>query len=216
MHRWTLFWAFVAVMTATTLWGLVAGGADEKTAGLLVRWTIRAAVVPFLLAFYASALRTLWPGHASDWLIDNRKFLGLAMAYGIAMNLVAIAWLASFDRGVYWGGLSVLDRVESYGGVAVAVAMTMTSFDRFSARLSPGAWRVLHTLGMYALWWVFFRTNALYSLAAVRRGLVAERWLYLLVTSLLIGALLLRMTAFIVRLRDGHDRVLPSEPALGR
>lgn len=216
MHRWKLFWTVVASLTVVAVWGMVSGAADEETAGRLVRWTIRACAVPFLLAFYASALGTLWPGRASDWLLDNRKYLGLAFAYGFALNMVAIVWLASFDRGVYWSGLSVLDRVESYGGLAVVIAMTLTSFDRFSAPMSPGTWRLLHTLGMYGLWWVFLRTNALYSLSALRRGLVAERWLYLLITFLLIAAVLLRMTAFLVRLRRGSDRVLPREPALGR
>ncbi len=216
MRRWTLFWVFAAAMTAVAVWGLVAGAADEETARLLVRWTIRACVVPFLLAFVAAAVGTLWPGGTADWLLDNRKHLGLAFAYGFALNMMTIVWLASFNLGVIWSGLSLLDRVESYGGLAVVVAMTLTSFDRFSKRMSPGAWRLLHTLGMYGLWWVFFRTNWLYSLSAVRLGLMAERWLYLSITSLLIGSLLLRLTAFIARRRHGTTRVLPREPSLGR
>ena len=203
-------------MTAVAVWGLVAGTADEETARLLVRWTIRACVVPFLLAFGAAAVGTLWPGGTADWLLDNRKHLGLAFAYGFALNMMTIIWLASFNLGVIWSGLSLLDRVESYGGLVVVVAMTLTSFDRFSKQMSPGAWRLLHTLGMYGLWWVFFRTNWLYSLSAVRLGLMAERWLYLSITALLIGSLLLRLTAFIARRRHGTTRVLPREPSLGR
>ena len=140
----------------------------------------------------------------------------LAFAYGFALNMVAIVWLGSFELGVYWSRLSILDRAESYGGLAVVIAMTLTSFDRFSARLSPGAWRLLQTVGMYVLWWVFFRTNANYALAALQRGLIADRWLNVLITSLLIAALLLRATAFLVRLRRGDDRMLPREPQLSR
>ena len=216
MHRWKLFWALVASLTVITLWGVVSAEANEETARRLVRWTIRACAFPFLAAFYASALGTLWPGRASDWLMDNRKHLGLAFAYGFALNMVAIVWLGSFELGVYWSRLSILDRAESYGGLAVVIAMTLTSFDRFSARLSPGAWRLLQTLGMYVLWWVFFRTNANYALAALQRGLIAERWLNVLITTLLIAALLLRATAFLVRLRRGDDRMLPREPQLSR
>ena len=216
MRRWTLFWALTAAMTAIAVWGFVNGAADEETARLLVRWTVRAAAVPFLLAFVAGAVGTLWPGAIADWLLDNRKYLGLAFAYGIALNVIALVWLAGFEFNIAWSGLSVLDRVEGYGGVALVIAMTLTSFDRISQRMSPGAWRLLQTLGMYGLWWVFFRTNWLYSLSAVQNGQMAERWLYLLITSLLIGSLLLRLTAFIVRQRRGTAQVLPSEPSLGR
>lgn len=214
MQRWTLFWTFAAVMTAITVWGLLAGAADEDTARLLVRWTIRASVVPFLLAFVAAAAGTLWPGRTAEWLLDNRKHLGLAFAYGVALNMAAIVWLGGFNRGVYWSGLSILDRVESYGGLAVVVALSLTSFDRLSRQISPSIWRLLHTLGMYGLWWVFFRTNWLYSLSAVRRSLLAERWLYLTITTLLIASLLLRLWAIVVRRRSGAPDVLPREPAL--
>ncbi len=216
MRRWTLFWAFAAAMTAIAVWGLVVGAADEETARQLVRWTIRASVVPFLLAFVATAVGTFWPGSIADWLLDNRKYIGLAIAFGILLNIIAIVWVASFNRGVIWSGLSLLDRVESYGGLAIVVAMTLTSFDRFSKRMSPGAWRLLHTLGMYGLWWVFFRTNWLYTPSAVQRGMLPQRWLYLLITSLLIGSLLLRLMAFIARRRHGATRLLPREPFLGR
>ncbi len=135
MQRWTLFWTFAAVMTAITVWGLLAGAADEDTARLLVRWTIRASVVPFLLAFVAAAAGTLWPGRTAEWLLDNRKHLGLAFAYGVALNMAAIVWLGGFNRGVYWSGLSILDRVESYGGLAVVVALSLTSFDRLSRQI---------------------------------------------------------------------------------
>ena len=56
MRRWTLFWAFAAVMTAVALWGLVAGAADEETARLLVRWALRACVVALLFAFVSAAV----------------------------------------------------------------------------------------------------------------------------------------------------------------
>ena len=216
MQRWTLFWVFAAAQTAIALWGLIAGTSDDETARLLVRWTIRASAIPFLMAFWASAIGTLWPGRAAEWLLDNRKYLGLAFAYGIALNTMAIVWLASFDLGVVWSRQSVLDRVESYGGLALVVALTVTSFERFSTRLSAGTWRLLHVVGMYGLWWIFFRTNALYSLSAMQRGLPPERWLNLLITSLLIGTLLLRAAAVIRRLRGGATTTPPREPAMGR
>ena len=70
MRRWTLFWAFATVMTAVSLWGLVAGAADEETARLLVRWTIRACVVPFLLAFVAAAVGRTAP---QIFIISHKK-----------------------------------------------------------------------------------------------------------------------------------------------
>ena len=182
---------------------------------MLVRWTFRAPVIPFLMAFCAAALATLRRGRMADWLLDNRKYLGLGYAYGMLLSAVALAWLISINQGVAWTRLSVLDRVEGYGGYAVIAVLTMTSFERFSNRMTPTSWRLLHTAGMYGLWWVFFRTNWLYTLFAYRGGLLTEYWIYLLITTSLIGALLLRATAFLVRRRVGSPVMLPREPALG-
>ena len=216
MKRWSLFLVSLVGQTAIALWGVALGAPDRETAGLLVRWTIRAAVVPFLMAFCASAVGTLWPGRVAEWLLDNRKYLGLGLTYGIALNMAAITWLVSFDPSVAWSGLSVLDRVESYGGLAVVAVMTVTSFDRCSRRMSLGAWRILHLFGMHALWWIFFRTNALYSLSAIQRGLLLDQWLYLLITLLLIGVLLLRTAASVKQLGGEATMSLPREPVVGR
>ncbi len=215
IERWTLFWVLVAAQTVIAAMALAAGNADEDSVRLLVRWTFRTAVVPFLMAFCAAAFATLRPGRTAEWLLGSRKYLGLGYAYGMLLSMMALAWLISIDQSVAWTRLSLLDRVEGYGGYAVIAALAMTSFQRFSSRMTPTTWRLLHTVGMYGLWWVFFRTNWLYTLSAFRRGLVAEQWLYVLITASLIGALLLRATAFVVRRRIGTPVMLPREPALG-
>ncbi len=215
IEKWTLFWALVAAQTVIVAIGLAGGTGDEEHARLVLRWTFRTPVVPFLMAFCAAAFATLRPGRTAEWLLDGRKYLGLGYAYGMLLSVVALAWLISMNVGVAWTSLSVLDRVEGYVGYAVIAVLAMTSFERFSSRMTPTTWRLLHTVGMYGLWWVFFRTNWLYTLSAFRRGLVADNWLYLLVTTSLIGALLLRATAFVVRRRIGAPATLPREPALG-
>ncbi len=215
IERWTLFWVLVAAQTVIVAIGLAIGNGDEEHVRMLVRWTFRAPVVPFLLAFCAAAFATLRPGRTAEWLLDSRKYLGVGYAYGMFLSMLALAWLISMNQGVAWTSLSVLDRVEGYVGYAVIAALAMTSFERFSKRMTPTTWRLLHTVGMYGLWWVFFRTNWLYTLSAFRRGLVAENWLYVLVTASLIAALLLRATAFVVRRRIGTPSTLPREPALG-
>jgi hypothetical protein len=44
-----------------------------------------------------------------------------------------------------------------FGGIGYAfiIAMAATSFDRSAAAIGPRAWRILHTSGIYYLWFQF-------------------------------------------------------------
>jgi hypothetical protein len=44
-----------------------------------------------------------------------------------------------------------------FGGIGYAfiIAMAATSFDRSAAAIGPRAWRILHTTGIYYLWFQF-------------------------------------------------------------
>src|SRR5437867_6975059 len=59
---------------------LITLGTGEAGLRAAIRATARTSVVLFCVAFSASALRRLWPGTASAWLLANRRQLGVSFA----------------------------------------------------------------------------------------------------------------------------------------
>jgi sulfoxide reductase heme-binding subunit YedZ len=142
--------AGLVVMTGSIF---ALAGWNEAAVRMLVRASARVAVVLFLLAFSASALKQLVPGPPAAWLRRNRRYVGVSFALAHFVHLGALVVLArtfpeGFDRGL-------LDLAG--GGLAYAfiAAMTATSFDRTAAWLGARRWRLLHTAGSYYVWLIF-------------------------------------------------------------
>src|SRR5262249_48131203 len=73
-----------------------------------------------------------------------------AFAFGMAWHFAFVAYfMASFGNRLRWFDLT-LDII----GACFLLAMTLTSFRRFSRYLSLKNWRRLHKIGIYTLWLV--------------------------------------------------------------
>lgn len=157
-------WAIVGYVVAGLAgFGVLAGalfGWNEPAVRFVVRGTARTAVVLFMLAFGASALKRLWPTRPATWLRRNRRYLGVSFAAAHYLHLMmlvvlAVAYPDPFVREL--GAVTLLG-----GGLAYAFigAMAVTSFDRTAAWLGPRRWRLLHTVGGYYVWIVFAQSYA--------------------------------------------------------
>ncbi len=151
-------WSLVA-WTALVVGGagagiLVSQGTGEAGLLCVLHATARTSLLLFLCVFLASTARACWPNRATEWLLDNRRYLGVSFATSHTVHLAAIVALTRVsahrpDKAVLLlGGL----------GFLLILAMTITSFDRTAALLGARRWKSLHTAGIYYIWSVFVLT----------------------------------------------------------
>ena len=191
LQGWSLAgWATlaVAVMTATIL-STVAE--YDQSLPLATRATARTSLVLFLAAFMSSTLYRVLPNRRGRWLLNNRRYLGVAFAGSHAVHGVMVVALS------YWLELEYELLVLAGGGLGYAfiAAMTVTSFDRAADRLGPRRWRLLHTTGAYYLWGIF---------AFAYWGHAADSLAYAAVFGFLLACLLLKLSVKLAQVRGGR------------
>ena len=144
------------VKTSTTIIAVAFGiillvnGINEASFRIAIRFTARSSCILFLLAFIVSSLRRLKPTLLSNWLINNRRYLGLSMAVSHGFHAIAISGVAILTTEKM-----VRDNHGANLGYLFIILMTTTSFKRPAAILGRRGWRILHTVGMYYLWLSF-------------------------------------------------------------
>lgn len=129
---------------------LLKEGLNEASFRIAIRFTARSSCILFLLAFCASSLRRFKSTSLTNWLLRNRRYLGLSMAVSHGFHAIAIAGVATLTSENM-----VRDNNGASLGYLLIILMTITSFERPAAILGRRNWRILHTVGMYYLWFSF-------------------------------------------------------------
>jgi methionine sulfoxide reductase heme-binding subunit len=183
-QKWNIV-GFSAIAIATILAIIfIFNGINEEAMRIAIRATARTSCILFASAFIASSVRKFWSNQISTWLQKNRRYLGLSFAVSHTFHALAIIGLAivtphtavTTDHGGNLGYLFIF-------------AMTATSFDRTAKLLSPNAWKILHTVGMYYLWLAL-------TYAFSMRIIDGKSWLiYAPFITLLILAMILRLVS---------------------
>ena len=167
LNGWRLFWLvtvpisllMVVTMTRTDL--SAATGVSS-----MIQLSVRCAVPWLFIAFAASSMQAVFPGAFSRWLLRNRKFIGLCFAAAMAWQLVFILWLVGLHTEYYVNDVYVLsDAVEGVVGYAFLIAMVLTSFKFGRGLVTQKQWKLLHTGGIYWLWfyaWSVYWFNLFY------------------------------------------------------
>ena len=152
--RWlpVLYGLFVAGISAAIM-TTPEPGPEELRA--MIRATAFTSSLAFLPAFAASALRRLRPSPVTNWLVRNRRFLGLSVAASHFWHLVAIV---AFVR-LYSSGAPVPQITLVFGsaGFVFLGLMAATSNDASQRALGRG-WDWLHKIGLYVVWLDFIFT----------------------------------------------------------
>lgn len=142
-------------MLAATAIAVVAaaaeGGWTRDGALAAARLTARFSFPVFVLAWSASALARLWPGGWRTILLRRRRAIGLSFAGAHAVHLVALL-VAILVFGAPASPVGVLDDGAGY---VLLAAMALTSNDSAVRALGPARWRLLHTVGSYAIAAIF-------------------------------------------------------------
>lgn len=135
--------------------GLLMGGDAAERAGLAARWTARAGLPLFLVAFLASTLVRRWPGPITRALLRRRRQWGLGFALAHTIHLVALG----INVTVYAPGRSWQSLIGGGMAYALLYLMAFTSTDGWQRRLGRW-WGRLHTVGIYYLWFIFTASYA--------------------------------------------------------
>jgi len=167
-------------------------GAGEEGARVTIRATARTSFVLFLIAFTATALVRFWPGGVTKWARANRRYIGVSFAVSHAIHAIGIAALAYLTSGASIRETDIATLVGGLLAYLLIAAMVVTSFDRTTAMLGQKRWRILHVVGIYYIWMVFFFSYG---------GRAVVSIYYAPLALLLITAITLRLVASMKRRR---------------
>jgi methionine sulfoxide reductase heme-binding subunit len=189
VESWRLFWLLALALSVANCVGLPF--ADFHSAGgtnPMIQHSVRYALPLFLLAFTASSLATLWPNQLTNWLLRNRRYVGLGFAFGMAWHLSFVGY-SIWSFGLSDSGLTHKGFALDVFGLIFLLLLTLTSFRLAARHLTPTNWRRLHKTGVYVIWFVATYIYVRHIGNAV----------HVMASSLLIAAWLLRVTAWVKR-----------------
>ncbi|PJG52156.1 hypothetical protein CVM73_26820 [Bradyrhizobium forestalis] len=152
---WRLLAALSVSLIALSLWIASMRQFEVEGVRMVIRFTARSSLLLFCLAFGAAALARLWPNAWTRWQKRNRRYLGLSFAVSHAIHAVAIITFARMDPAGFTEATSAASYIFGGIGYGFIIAMSATSFDRAAALIGPRAWRALHLVGGYYLWFQF-------------------------------------------------------------
>jgi methionine sulfoxide reductase heme-binding subunit len=151
IESWRLFWTLaIAISTANCLALPFTDLHSAHGAEFIVLYTVLCALPFLLVAFTASSLATLWPSRGTRWLLANRRYFGLAFAFGMSWHFAFVGYYMT----LFGNPINNRDLTLDLIGLCFLAAMTLTSFRRFARRLTLADWRRLHKAGIYTLWFL--------------------------------------------------------------
>lgn len=181
---WKLFGLLASLVLAMAALILALNDDPAEAMRSVIRATARSSFVLFLAAFVASSLATLVPNGFTRGLVRERRYIGLSFAFSHLVHLGAIFSYGALNPQ-FWPSRGGLTNLPGTIGYLVIALLTVTSFHAVSKRLSPTAWKRLHTAGMWTIALIFGLSfykriptmSALYALPfALLCAAVAVRW----------------------------------------
>ena len=157
-----LGWRLTALATLVILAGLgvhfgVSGWTSTSVkAGIDA--TGRSSLALFSIAFVASSVHRLWPSSLSQWMLQNRRWIGLSFASSHAIHLVLIIAMSFDFPDPFLSGQPAGKWLLGGIGYLFVALMAMTSSNSAQRLMGMKHWKRLHLIGSYWLWAQFFLT----------------------------------------------------------
>ncbi len=155
IEGWRLLTALSLSLIALSVWIASMRQFEVEGVRTVISFRARSSLLLFCLAFSAAAVARLWPNVWARWQRRNRRYLGLSFAVSHGIHAVAIVVFAKMDPAGFAEATSAVSYVFGGIGYAFIIAMSVTSLDRTAALIGPRAWRALHLVGSYYLWFQF-------------------------------------------------------------
>lgn len=153
-------------------------GVDEEGMRMAIRVTGRTSTIFFVSAFVASSIHKVWKTPFSNWMLKNRRYLGLSMAVSHTYHAVTLVGLWFITNGM-------APQVEPLGmlGYVLLIILTVTSFKIPAKWLGKRGWKILHKTAMHYLWLgLLFE----YGLKLYKANLIALPFLVMLILAMLL------------------------------
>jgi sulfoxide reductase heme-binding subunit YedZ len=172
LNGWPLFYLITALSLVVMVTGVALHGVSTP-AGMehLVRLAGQVTAPSIFLVFAASPVAKLFPGSASQWLLRNRRYIGLSFAAAFAWHLLILVIFFASQQDYYLREVhTASDLWLGAGSYIVLVAMATTSFFAVRRRMRPKYWRALHLVGIWYFWaamWATFVEKTLRDRASV-------------------------------------------------
>src|ERR1700728_5412434 len=88
-----LFWLLAFAISAANCLALpFTNFQSARGTAFIILYSVRCALPFFLVAFSASSLAILWPSQSTRWIVSNRRYFGLAFAFGMGWHLSFVAY----------------------------------------------------------------------------------------------------------------------------
>ncbi len=148
--------AMMAGFAAALLLTGIAAASNPDAQGLVadgLRWTGRLAFFVFLVPWLASPLGSLMPGAVSRQLLRWRRRAGIAFGSIQVVHLGLIVALYQVHENP---GVDLATLLVGGSGIALAVAMLVTSFDGPLQLVGSRRWKALHRAGLYVCGFIYF------------------------------------------------------------
>lgn len=130
---------------------------EEENLRIFIAWSAKLAAGFFSLAFVASAVHGIFQSDFSARWLKWRPQLGLVFACFHTTHLVFLILLQSCFHPVFEKA-AISSLVGGTMAYVFMYLMTITSFPEFKNRISTMQWKLLHTIGGYWIWFIFFRS----------------------------------------------------------
>ena len=191
-RNWVVFLGAAAITLAVSVQYFWLAGVSDETIRVALRSSAHASFVTLLVVFVARPLRQMFQTPLTAALLRNRRLLGIAFAGIHTAHLGLILFRARQNTDYTF---SIIE--NALGGLIYLLILLLfvTSFDRPARALGPGNWRILHKLGLYA---IFFA--ALQTIVPDNRDQVFG--VNGMLTLLAAAALVVRLTVFLAKRRD--------------
>ena len=168
LNGWPIV-GWTTLVVAGIVAAILAMDGSEAGVRMAIRATARTSVMLFALAFTASALRRLWPSDFTAWQLANRRQLGVSFAMSHYIHLALIFALYHWSFAELRAGTPMITLVVGGLGYVFITLLTITSFDRTAGWIGPRAWRRLHLVGGWLVWFIFFQS---FNLQAPKRPIL--------------------------------------------
>ena len=163
-------WRLTALVTVLILAGLalhfgVSGWtAASVTAGIDA--TGRSSLALFSIAFVASSVQRLWPSSLTQWMLQNRRWIGLSFASSHAIHLALIIAMSIDFPDPFLSQQPAGKWLLGGVGYLFVALMALTSTNTAQRWMGMKNWKRLHLVGSYWLWAQF----ALTYVSHVKKG----------------------------------------------
>lgn len=155
MNNWklTISIALSFILFSIVFFGVL--GWSEDSLLLILRISARVAIGLFLLAFLASTFVKIKSTGFTKWALKNRRYIGVGFAIIHTIHLGFI-----FARHFIYEPTLLTTEIGSriFAGIAYLFIffMTLTSFNSISKKMKRKTWSLLHSVGGYYIWFIFF------------------------------------------------------------